>query len=61
MNYLSSIIWIAIALVFARGLFVFDMGPSAKDVYSTASAVCLAGAVVAAALMYLAEKKSEKS
>lgn len=61
MKILRAIIWIAVAVAFVRGLFVFDMGPSATDVYPTASGVCLAGAVLAAALMYMAEKKEENS
>ncbi len=61
MKVLKIIVWAAIVVSFVRGLFVFDMGPSAKDVYPTASGVCLAGAVVAAALMYMAEKRKENS
>ena len=56
MKILKGAVWVAIAIAFARGLFVLDMGPSAKNVYPTASGICLAGAVVAAALMYLAER-----
>jgi hypothetical protein len=57
MKIVRIIIWAAIAVAFIRGLFVWDMGGSAKDSYPTASAICLAGALVAAALMYKAEKK----
>ena len=44
-------IWVCIALVFMRGLFVFDMGPSAANSYPVASAICFAGSVIAAAIM----------
>ncbi len=61
MKALSTIVWIAIAISFLRGLFVFDMGGSARDTYPTASGICLAGAVIAAAIMYLAERKRSDS
>ena len=61
MNTLRIAVWIGIAVTFLRGLFVFDMGGSAKSSYPTASGICLAGAVVAAAIMYLAEKKRSDS
>ena len=61
MEIVRIIVWIAIAVAFGRGLFVFDMGLFAKDAHMIAAAICLAGAVVAAALMYLAERHREES
>jgi len=52
MKQLETIIWVAIGLVFVRGLFVFDMGPSAEQTYPIASGVCFAGSVIAAAIMF---------
>lgn len=48
---LETIIWVAILASFLRGVFVFDQGPSAADIYPTASAICLVGAIIAAILM----------
>jgi len=57
MNAIRVLIWIAILIAFARGLFVWDMGGSAQQTYPVAGAICLAGAVVAAALMYMADAR----
>ncbi len=43
--------WIGIAIAFVRGLFVFDMGPSAADSNPVASAICLAAAVLGTAIL----------
>jgi nicotinamide riboside transporter PnuC len=48
---LNIAIWISIALSFARGLFVFDMGASAQSSFPVASAICFVGAILAAVLM----------
>ena len=61
MKALRIVVWIAIVIAFVRGLFVFDMGPSAEGSYPTASGICLAGAVVAAALMVVAATKKRDS
>jgi hypothetical protein len=58
---MKTVIWIGISLCFVRGLFVFDMGGSAEKTYPTASAICLTGAVIAAALMYVAETLQRRS
>jgi hypothetical protein len=60
MKIIRVIVWAVIAVAFGRGLFVLDMGPSAKDIYPTASGICLAGAVVASAIMYLADYRNRK-
>lgn len=52
MKQLEYIIWVAIGLVFVRGLLVFDMGLSAEQSYPVASGVCFAGSVIAAAIMF---------
>jgi len=57
MSTLRTVVWIAIAVCFVRGLFVFDVGHSAERSAATASGICLAGAVLAAAVMYLAETR----
>ena len=57
MTTLKTVVWIAIAVCFVRGLFVFDMGYSAASTYPMVSGICLAGAVLAAAVMYLAETR----
>ena len=57
MTTLKTVVWTAIVVCFVRGLFVFDMGPSADHTYPTASGICLAGAVLAAAVMCLAETR----
>ncbi|MEX0701111.1 MAG: hypothetical protein WD069_03360 [Planctomycetales bacterium] len=45
------IVWFGIVVCFLRGLFVFNMGPSAAMTYPTASGLCLAGSVIAAAII----------
>lgn len=60
MTVLRIVVWIAIAISFVRGLFAFDMGPSAEGTYPTAGGICLAGAVVAAAIVYAAEMRRRK-
>ena len=55
------LVWLMILIGFARGLFVWDMGGSAASTYPHASAVCLSGSVIAAALMYLADSRKAKS
>jgi len=57
MERLKTVVWLAIGTCFLRGVFVFDMGGSAKGTYPIASGLCMAGAVIAAAIMYLAEKR----
>ena len=39
-----------------RGAFVFDMGLSAAGTNTTASAICLIAAVIAAGMLYLIDK-----
>jgi membrane-associated PAP2 superfamily phosphatase len=48
---MEKVIWIAIAVAFIRGLFVFDQGGSAISSYPTASAICFVGAILSAVLM----------
>ena len=59
MKIAKVLIWIAIAISFLRGLFVLDGVGSAADMYPTASAICMAGAIIGAAIMMLAERKSD--
>ncbi|HQC52867.1 MAG TPA: hypothetical protein PLE92_07005 [Lentisphaeria bacterium] len=48
----TTLVWLAIAACFIRGIFVFDMGTSAQNnSYPVASGLCLAGSVIAAAIM----------
>ena len=43
-----------------RGAFVFDMGGSADGVNTTASAICLVAAVIAAGVLQFSDKQKEK-
>lgn len=43
-----------------RGALVFDMGRSAAETNTTASAICLLAAVVAAGMLHFKEKQKEK-
>jgi len=52
MKQLEIVIWLAIGLVFVRGLFVFDMGYSAANTFPVASGLCIGGSVIAAAIMF---------
>jgi hypothetical protein len=47
----KTFVWLAIVATFLRGLFVFDLGVSAEHNYPTASAICLVGSILAAAIM----------
>ena len=42
-----------------RGLFVFDMGGSAEDTNTTASAICLVAAVLAAGILYYVDQNKD--
>ena len=57
MKPIETAIWIAIGTTFLRGLFVWDMGLSAADSYPPASAICLAGSLIAGAIMIHAGKR----
>lgn len=56
MKPLETSLWLAIGATFVRGLFVWDMGLSAASSYPTASAICLSGSLVAAAVLVHAGK-----
>ena len=52
MKALAPLLWIAIVATIGRGLFVFDMGGSARSSYPTASAICLVGGLLAGVIMF---------
>lgn len=59
MKILEIMIWVAITICFVRGLFVMDMGRSAETTYPIASGLCLAGSVIAAAIMFRRSSNNE--
>ena len=61
MPFTASLVWTGIVICFIRGLFVFDMGGSAEGTYPTASDVCLAGSIIAAAILVHGMTRREPS
>ena len=57
MPFLRGAIWCVIAMCFVRGLWVWDMGPSANDSYPIASAICFGASAVAAAIMPASDRQ----
>ena len=55
------VVWVGIAICFIRGLYALDMGGSAQHTYPTAVGLCLAGSVVAAAIMMVFHAMTSKA
>lgn len=49
---LRVVIWLVLLLAFARGLWVFDSGPSANTHETVGAGLCFAAAVLGAVLMF---------
>lgn len=52
------VVWLSVVVAFARGMFIFDSGPSADNAETVAAGVCFGCAMITTALMYLFDLKA---